>query len=401
MQVRLAAVAALLVGLSAGPAFAQYSDGKIKIGVLTDVSSSYAANAGKGSVEAAKIAVEEMGGKINGVPVELVVGDHQNKADIGVSIANRWFDLEQVDAVADLVNSAVALAVQDIAKKKEKVTLISGAGTFDLTGKACSPTGVHWTYDTWSLGRGIAEAVPQLGKKWFFITADYAFGHALEKGITNFIKPAGAEVVGSVKHPFNSNDFSSYILQAQASGADVIALANAGDDMNNALKQLNEFGIIKAGKKVAPMSIDVDNIHGLGLAAAQGSYYVTSFFADLNDDTRAFAKKFRERDGRSPGFIPAGVYSAVLHYLKAIEAAKTDEPKAVMAKMRELPIKDGFTDKGVLREDGRMVHDMYLVQIKMPAESKGPWDYLKLVQTIPGEVAFRPMKDGGCPHVQQ
>jgi branched-chain amino acid transport system substrate-binding protein len=390
---------AAITSLCAGTAQAQYSDDKIKIGVLTDMSGIYSENSGRGSVEAARIAIEEFGGKVNGKTIELVVGDHQNKADIGVSIANKWFDVEQVDAVADLVNSAVALAVQDIAKRKEKVTLLSGAGTFDLTGKACSPTGVHWTYDTWSLGKGIAEAVPNLGKKWFFITADYAFGHALERGITNFITKSGAEVVGSVKHPFNTSDFSSFILQAQAAKPDVIALANAGDDLNNAIKQLNEFGIAKQGIKMATMSLDVDNIHSLGLQAAQGSYYVVGFYADLDDDTRAFSKKFMERTKKGAGFIPAGVYSAVRHYLKAIEAAKTDEPKAVIAKMREMPVNDGFAKGGKLREDGRMVHDMFLLQVKTPAESKGAWDYLKLVKKIPGDTAFRPMADGGCPHV--
>ncbi len=401
MQLRLFQIlsAATLIGI--GSAQAQYSDDKIKIGVLTDMSGIYSENAGKGSVEAARLAIEEFGGKVNGKPIELVIGDHQNKADIGVSLANKWFDVEQVDAVADLVNSSVALAVQDIAKRKEKITLISGGGTFELTGKACSPTGAHWTYDTWSLGKGIAEALPQLGKKWFFITADYAFGHALERGITNFITKAGGEVVGSVKHPFNNPDFSSYILQAQAAKPDVIAFANAGDDLNNAIKQSNEFGIGKSNIKMATMSLDVDNIHGLGLQSAQGSMYVVGFYSDLDDDTRAFAKRYRDRVGRAPGFIPAGVYSAVRHYLKAIEASGTDDAKKVIAKMRDMPVNDGFAKGGKLREDGRMVHDMFLVQVKTPGESKGAWDYLKLVKTIPGDVAFRPMVPEECTYLKK
>jgi branched-chain amino acid transport system substrate-binding protein len=391
--------AAMLFGI--GAAQAQYTDDKIKIGVLTDMSGIYSENSGKGSVEAAKLAIEEFGGKVNGKAIELVIGDHQNKADIGVSIANKWFDVEQVDAVADLVNSAVALGVQDVAKRKEKITLISGGGTFDLTGKACSPTGAHWTYDTWSLGAGIAEALPQLGKKWYFITADYAFGHALEKGITNFVTKAGGEVGGSVKHPFNTADFSSYLLQAAAAKPDVIAFANAGDDLNNAVKQANEFGLNQKGIKMATMSMDVDNIHGLGLPAAQGAMYVVGFYADLDDDTRAFAKRYRDRMGRSPGFIPAGVYSAVRHYLKAIEASGTDDAKKVIAKMREMPINDGFAKGGKLREDGRMVHDMYLLQVKAPNESKGAWDYLKLVKVIPGNAAFRPMNPEECTYLKK
>jgi branched-chain amino acid transport system substrate-binding protein len=401
MRSTTATVVLLYAVFLSSQALAQYSDNKIKIGVLTDMSGVYAASTGKGSVEAAQIAVDEFGGKVNNIPIELVSSDHQNKPDVGIAIANRWFDTEQVDAITDLVNSSVALAVQNLAKEKGKATLISGGGTFDLTGKACSPTGVQWTFDTWSLGRGIAEALPQLGKKWFFITADYALGAALEAGTANFIKRAGGEVVGSVKHPLNTTDFSSYILQAQASKADVIALANAGDDLTNAVKQLHEFGIQQTNQKIAAMTLGVENIHGLGLSAAQGLLYVTPFFADLNEDTRAFAATYLKRTGRSPDFIPAGVYSVVRSYLKAIESAKTDDAKTVIAKMRMTPIHDGFTDKGVLREDGRMVHDMYLVQVKTPAESKGPWDYLKLVATVPGELAFRPMADGGCPFIKK
>jgi branched-chain amino acid transport system substrate-binding protein len=380
-----------------GTANAEISDGKVKIGVLTDLSGPYEQNSGSGSVEAAKMAAEEFGGKVNGKPIEIVSADHQNKPDIGAALARRWFDLDQVDAVTDLVNSAVAFAVLEIAKTDNKALLLTSAGSADFTGKACAPNNsVHWVYDTYEMGAAIGEAVPRLGKTWFFITADYVFGHALQEGATAFIEKNGGKVVGSVFHPLGTNDFSSFILQAQASKADVVAIANGGDDAINAVKSAREFGITEK-QKVVPFGLDsLPAIRALGLELGQGMMYVSPWLPDLNDEAKSFFAKFIARRKTAPSTFQVGTYSVVRSYLKAVEATGSDDPKTVITKMRDMPVNDAFAQGGKLRPDGRMVHDIYLVQIKSPAESKGEWDLLKRVATIPGDKAFRPIGEGGC-----
>ncbi len=395
------ALAAVL--LAAGAAQAQeISDGKVKLGILNDQSGVYADLAGPGSVEAAKMAVEDFGGKVAGMPIEIVFADHQNKPDIGASIANRWIDAEQVDIIVDVPTSSVALAIQEITKNKNRIHLNSTGGTSDLTGKACSPTTVHWTYDTYALANGTGSAMVKAGgDTWFFITADYAFGHALENDTANAVERAGGKVLGKVRAPFPNNDFSSFLLQAQGSGAKVIGLANAGGDTINAIKQAREFGITQAGQKLAGLLTFISDIHSLGLETTQGLVLTTGFYWDQNDEARKWSKRWSERmGGRMPTMVQAGVYSGVMHYLKAIEAAKTDEAKAVMAQMKKTPINDFFAKNGKIREDGRMVHDMLLVEVKKPGESKYPWDYYKVIREIPGDEAFRPMDKGNCPLVQ-
>jgi branched-chain amino acid transport system substrate-binding protein len=389
---------ALALALHWSPAFAEMSGGKVKVGVLTDLSGPYEQNSGQGVVEAAKMAAEEFGGKINGVPIEIVSADHQNKPDIGASIARRWFDLEGVDAVADLVNSAVGFAVLEVAKANNKAVLLTSAGSADFTGKACAPNNsVHWVYDTYEMGSAIGQALPQLGKTWFFVTADYVFGRALQDGATAFIEKNGGKVLGSVRHPLGTSDFSSFMLQAQASNADVVAIANGGDDAINAVKTAREFGLTDK-QKVVPFGLDsLPAIHATSLPLAQGMMYVSPWLPDRDDAAKAFFAKFLERRKTAPSTFQVGTYSAVRSYLKAVEATNSDDPKVVIAKMREMPVNDAFTPNGHLRPDGRMVHDVYLVQIKSPAESKSEWDLLKLVATIPGDKAFRPLEAGGCP----
>jgi branched-chain amino acid transport system substrate-binding protein len=391
-------VAAFAVALYGSPAFAEMSGGKVKVGVLTDLSGPYEQNSGQGVVEAAKMAAEEFGGKVNGVPIEIVSADHQNKPDIGAAIARRWFDLEGVDAVADLVNSAVGFAVLEVAKTNNKAVLLTSAGSADFTGKACAPNNsVHWVYDTYEMGSAIGQALPQLGKTWFFVTADYVFGRALQDGATAFIEKNGGKVLGSVRHPLGTSDFSSFMLQAQASKADVVAIANGGDDAINAVKTAREFGLTDK-QKVVPFGLDsLPAIHATSLPLAQGMMYVSPWLPDRDDAAKAFFAKFLERRKTAPSTFQVGTYSAVRSYLKAIEATNSDDPKIVIAKMREMPVNDAFTANGHLRPDGRMVHDVYLVQIKSPAESQGEWDLLKLVATIPGDKAFRPLDAGGCP----
>ncbi|HXX02996.1 MAG TPA: ABC transporter substrate-binding protein [Xanthobacteraceae bacterium] len=391
-------LAALL--LLAPAARAQMSGGKVKIGVLSDLSGPYEQNSGTGSVEAAKMAAEEFGNKVNGTPVEVVAADHQNKPDIGAAIARRWFDLEGVDAVTDLVNSAVAFAVLEVAKTDNKAVLLTSAGSADFTGKACAPdNSVHWVYDTYEIGSAIGQAVPQLGKTWFFITADYVFGRALQDGATAFIEKNGGKVVGSVRVPLGTTDFSSFMLQAQSSKADVVALANGGDDAINSVKSAREFGITDK-QKVVPLGLDsLPAIRATGLQLAQGMMYVSPWLPDRDAAAKAFFAKFLERRKTAPSTFQVGTYSVVRSYLKAVEATNSDDPKVVIAKMRETPVDDAFTPNGRLRPDGRMVHDVYLVQIKSPAESKGEWDLLKLVATIPGDKAFRPLEAGGCPAI--
>lgn len=385
----------------AGAAQAQVSDGKIKIAVMNDMAGVYADPSGMGSVEAVRMAVEEVGGKIGGKPVEIVFADHQNKPDVGASLVNKWIDTEQVDAIVDVPTSSVALAVQEITKNKNRAFLVSGGGAAQLTGEACSPTTAHWTYDTYALAQGMGSyGVKVLGDSWYFLTVDYAFGHALESSLTAVLKASGGKVVGSSRHPLNNTDFSSYLLQAQGSRAKVVALANAGGDTTNAIKQAQEFGLPQGGQVLASLLMFPTDIHSLGLKAAQGLVMMDGWNPDRDDDSRAFAKAYMARTGKMPSMIQTGSYSAVRHYLKAIEASGTDDAKIVVAKMREIPVNDAFAKGGKLRADGRMVHDMYLMQVKSPEESKGPWDYTKVLSTIPGDQAYRPLDKGGCPLVK-
>ena len=393
-----AAIAASLAGL-AGTAGAQVTDGVVKIGVLSDMSSLYADIGGPGSVVAAKMAVEDyLKASKSSLKVEIVSADHQNKPDVGSQIARQWYDVDKVDAIVDVPNSGVALAVSQITKDKNKVFLVSGAATADLSGKACSPNTIHWTYDTWMLANGTGSAIVKTGgDTWFFLTADYAFGLALERDTEAVVTKLGGKVLGKVRHPLNAQDFSSFLLQAQASKAKVIGLANAGGDTINSIKQASEFGIVKGGQSLAGMLVFLSDIHGLGLEKAQGLIFTETFYWDLNDQTRAWTKRFVvDSKGKYPTMVQAGVYSAVLHYLKAIDAGKTDTGAKVVAQMKSMPTDDALFGKGTIRKDGRKLHPAYLVEVKKPSESKGPYDYYKIRATIPADQAFRPEKDGGC-----
>ena len=394
-------VAALAV--AAASVHAQVSDGVIKIGVLNDQSSLYADLAGQGSVVAARMAVEDFGAEKKGMKVEIVSADHQNKPDVGSSLARQWLDVDKVDVIVDVPNSGVALALNQIVRDKGKALLVSGAATADLTGKACSPNTIHWTYDTWALANGTGNAIVKTGgDTWFFLTADYAFGHALERDTEAVVTKAGGKVLGKVRHPLNTQDFSSFLLQAQASKAKIIGLANAGGDTTNAIKQAAEFGLVKGGQNLAGLLVFITDVHALGLDKAQGLIMTETFYWDTNDKTRAFAKKFAERNRQiHPTMIHAGVYSATLHYLKAVEALKSDDGTKVIAKMKEMPTDDPLFGKGTIRADGRKVHPAYLFEVKKPSESKGPWDYYKLRSTIPAEQAFRPIDQGDCPLVKK
>lgn len=392
------AMGASAAALIASGATADISDGKVKIGVLTDMSSTYSDLAGPGALAAAEMAVEDFGGTVAGAPIELVSADHQNKADIAANKAREWGDSAEVDAFAELVTTSVALAVFEIAKQQNKIALVSGAASSPLTGKACIPTGIHYTYNTRALAVGTGAAVvKEGGDSWYFLTADYAFGESLERDVAAVVKAEGGNVLGSIKHPFPASDFSSFVLQAQGSGAKVVGLANAGADTVNAIKAANEFGLVAAGQSIAALLTFITDIHALGLDTAQGIQLTTGFYWDLNDETRAWSQRFFERTGRMPTMVQAGVYSSVSHYLKAIDAAGTDATDAVMAKMRELPVNDFFAKNGQVRSDGRMVHDMYLARVKSPSESEGPWDYYEILRTIPGEEAFGPLSESACP----
>jgi branched-chain amino acid transport system substrate-binding protein len=393
---------AMFVGLAcAGGAHAQISDDVVRIGVLTDMNSLYSDATGTGSLIAAQMAGEDFGGKVKGKPIEVMGADHQNKPDVGSNIARQWYDTGKVDAIVDVPTSSIALAVQQITREKNKVFLMSGPGASDLTGAACSPNGIHWTYDTYALSQVGGKAMVARGEdSWFFITADYAFGHALERDAADVVKANKGKVLGAVRAPLNTNDFSSFLLQAQASKAKVIGLANAGGDTQNAIKQAAEFGLQKNGQKLVALLFQITDTHSLGLATAQGMILTEGFYWDMDDASRAFSKRFLERAGHMPTMIQAGVYSAVTHYLKAIDAAGTDEARAVIARMKATPISDFFAKNGHIREDGRMVHDMYLVQVKTPGESKGEWDLYKILATIPGDQAYRPLAEGGCPLVK-
>jgi len=395
-------LAGLAIALSGGAAQAQISDDVVKIGVLTDMSSLYSDATGKGSLVATQMAVEDFGGKVKGKPIVVLAGDHQNKPDVGVNIARNWIDNDKLDAVFDVPTSSVALAVSTLLTEKNKIFINSGGGSSDLTGKACSPIFVHYTYDTYALSSVAGKAMVKRGEDtWFFLTADYAFGHALERDATNIVKAAGGKVVGSVRHPLNTSDFSSFLLQAQASKAKVIALANAGGDSTNAQKQAAEFGITQGGQKLIALLQEITDTHSLGLQQEQGLILTDGFYWDMNDETRAFSKRFLAKVGHMPTMIQAGLYSATMHYLQAIDATGTDDTAKVMAKMKATPINDFFAKNGHIREDGRMVHDMYLFEVKKPSESKGEWDLYKLLATVPGDEAFRPMSEGGCPYIKK
>ena len=384
--------------LLAGTAMAQTA---VKIGVLNDRSGIYADLSGEGSVIAARMAVEDFDAAGKGITVEIVSADHQNKPDVASTIARQWYDQDGVDLIVDVPTSSAAFAVSDITKEKGKIFMNSGAGSADLTGAKCSPNTIHWTYDTWALAHGTGNAVVQTGgKSWFFITADYAFGQALETDTSAVVTAAGGEVLGTVKHPFPGTDFSSFLLQAQSSGAQVIGLANAGGDTVNTIKQASEFGITQAGQSLAGLLIFITDIHALGLETAQGLVLTEAFYWDLNDDTRAWSERFAaENGGNKPTMVHAGVYASVLHYLKAVEATGGKETEALLASMKSTPTSDPLFGEGSVREDGRVIHDMYLFKVKAPADSTGPWDYYETMATIPAADAFRPMEEGGCPFV--
>jgi branched-chain amino acid transport system substrate-binding protein len=402
MKMKLKTLVAAAALALAGTAQAQISGNVVKIGVLSDMSSLYADIGGPGSVVAAKMAIEDFKAKDKGLNVEVVFADHQNKPDIGTQIANRWYDAEGVDVILDVPNSGVALAVSAVTKDKNKVFINSGAASSDLTGSKCTPNTVHWTYDTWMLAHGTGGAMVKTGgDSWFFLTSDYAFGHALERDTMEVVKSSGGKVLGAVRHPLNTQDFSSFLLQAQASKAKVIGLANAGGDTVNSIKQASEFGITKGGQQLAGLLVFLSDVHGIGLEKAQGLVLTETWYWDMNDQSRAWAKRFAAaNNNKYPTMVHAGVYAGVLHYLKAVAALKSDDGAKVVAKMKELPTDDPLFGKGSIREDGRKIHQAYLFEVKKPGESKGPYDYYKTRATIPAEQAFRPLKDGGCPLVK-
>ncbi|MBB5703168.1 branched-chain amino acid transport system substrate-binding protein [Ochrobactrum daejeonense] len=398
----LALATAALFAATAISSAAEISDGKVKIGILNDQSGVYADFGGKWSFEAAKMAAEDFGGKVLDAPIEIITADHQNKPDVASNIARQWYDTEQVDSIMELTTSSVGLAVQALSKDKKKITINTGAATTELTGKQCTPYGFHWAYDTHALAVGTGGAmVEQGGDSWFFLTADYAFGYSLEEQTGNFVKSKGGKVLGAVRHPLATTDYSSFLLQAQASGAKVVGLANAGLDTSNAIKQAAEFGIVAGGQRLAALLFTLAEVHGLGLEAAQGLTLTESFYWDRDDESRAFAKRFFDRTGRMPNMVQAGTYSAVTQYLKAIKEAGTDETEAVAKKMHEMPVEDVFARNGKVTPNGRMVTDLYLMEVKKPDESKTPWDYYKVLATIPGDQAYTKPEESGCPLVTQ
>lgn len=396
----IAAGACLMWAFSPRVSGAGISDDVVKIGILNDQSGTYADLAGPGSVVAAKMAIEEMGGKVAGKSVDLIVGNHQNKADVGAAIARSWFDQDGVDMIADFSNSSVGFAVQRLAQERGKVALIAAAST-DFTGKACTPTSAQWVYNSYTNGYGLAKVLTaQQYKSWFLITVDYAFGHAFANDMRKAVEAGGGKVVGEVRHPLNTADMSSFLLQAQSSKADIIAFASAGSDMTTAIKQAGEFGITPNQALAAP-AVFLTDVHSMGLKVGQNLKFVTAFYWNRNDETRAWSKRFFERHGAMPTMTHAGVYSSVLHYLKAVDAAQTDDAAAVMEKMRELPVQDVFAENGYLRADGQMIHDMYLVEVKSPEMSKEPWDYYEVLATIPGDEVFKPLAESECPLIKQ
>lgn len=396
MLKRLIMVLACGAGLQL-PAVAQISDDVVKIGVLTDMGGVTADITGKGSVAAAEMAVQEFGGTVLGKPIQVISADHQHKTDLGASIARQWYDADKVDVIVDVPNSSIALAVQAIARQSKRLVLFSGAGTTALTNEQCSPYGFHWTYDTYAMAHGTASAVVRAGgKSWFILASDYAFGAQLAKDTSTVVTAEGGKVIDIVKHPLNLGDFSSLLLQAQSSGANIIGLANAGDDTINAIKQAGEFGITRKGQSLAAMILMINDVHSLGLKAAQGTYLTTASYWDMNPSTRAWSKTFMQKTGAMPSMLQAGVYGSVLHYLKAVKAAGTDNAEKVAAAMRAMPINDAFTENAHIREDGRVLRDMYLARVKTPAASKYPWDYFEIVRKIPAEDTVIPLSASKC-----
>jgi branched-chain amino acid transport system substrate-binding protein len=394
----LSLAAVLLVALGLRPCAAQISDDVVKIGVLTDLSGPASDATGAGSVAAAEMAVADFGGQVAGKPIEVISANHQLKPDIGAAIARQWYDTDHVDLIVDVPISAVGLAVQEVSRQKQKLFIAHSTGTSDFTGKLCSPYSMQWVFDTYALAAGTARAVTQRGgKSWFFLTADYAFGHSLEHDASTVVEANGGTVVGSVRHPYASPDLSSFIVQAQASNAKIIGIASGPPDNINAIKLGGEFGVFQGGQQMAGLLVLITDVHALGLKAAQGLLLTTSFYWDMDDQTRAWSKRFFDKLHKMPTMWQAGIYSSVTHYLKAIQATGTDEPLKVAAKMREMPVEDFFARHGTLRADGLMVHDLYLVEVKKPQDSKYPWDYYKILETIPGDKAFPPADPAVCP----
>lgn len=391
------AAAILVSSLFATAAQAAVSDNEIRIGYLADMSGTYRDLSGPGGLEALKMAIEDFGGTVDGKKIVTFNADDLNKPDVGANTVRQWVDERNVDMVTGLVASSVVLAASKVVEQADKLALISGAAASSLTNESCSPNHIHWTYDTYALANGTANAIlKDGGKRWYILTADYAFGHSMEADIKKVVESEGGEVVGTARHPFPSSDFSSYILQAQGSGADVIALANAGADTVNSLKTASEFGVTQSGQKLAGMVVFLNDIHAMGLDVTQGLMLTTGWYWDMNEETRAWAKRYQERTKRMPTMVQAGIYSATTHYLNAVKATGSDDTKTVRAHMAKTPVNDMFATNGKIREDGRMVHDMYLVQVKTPAESKGEWDLYKMVRTIPADEAYRPLADSQC-----
>jgi branched-chain amino acid transport system substrate-binding protein len=395
--------AALLVGHVAAAQTAKISDDVVKIGVLTDMSGQFSHESGEGAVTAVKMAVEDFGGTVLGKPIEVVVADHQNRNEVAIAKAREWYDVDKVDMIANLINSAIALAVTDVAKQKDRIAIVNGSGSSRLTGDSCTPNSIHYAYDTYALAVGTGKAlIKEKLDSWYFLTADYAFGHALEADTAAVVKASGGTVVGSVRYPIDTSDHSAFLLQAQASKAKVVAIAGSGTAFLNAVKAAKEYGLADGGKQtLAGLLVWITDVHALGLETAQGLVLTNGFYWDRDDETRAFAKRFFAKLGRMPHMGDAGDYSSTMHYLKAIAAAGTDDAKTVMAKMREMPVNDFFAKDGRIREDGRFVHDMYVYEVKKPSESKGPWDYYKLRAAIPGNEAFRPLAESKCPLVKK
>ena len=374
----------------------------VKIGLLLDMSGPYADITGPNSVAAAQMAIDDFGGKVLGKKIELLSADTLNKPDITAALAREWFDSKNVDAIMDVAATAPSLAALEVARPRNKIVVLTSPASARLTNEACTPTSIHWTYDTYALAHGTGKAAVKQGfDTWFFVTADYTFGTDLEKDVTRVVREGGGKVLGSVRAPLNTLDFSSFLLQAQASKAKIIALANGGNDTVNSIKQAQEFGVVQGGQKLAGMLIFLSDIHSLGIDKAQGLVLTTAFYWDRDEASRAWSKRYFEKTGRMPSMSQAGTYSATMHYLKAVQAAGTDATDAVMKKMRETPVNDFFATNGKIREDGRMVHDMYLAEVKSPSESKGPWDYYKILQTIPGDEAFQPLSESRCPLVKK
>jgi branched-chain amino acid transport system substrate-binding protein len=398
---------ALAAGVAlAGPAYAQtakLSDDVVRIGVLTDMSGQFSHESGEGSVTAVKMAVEDFGGTVLGKPIEVIVADHQNRNEVAIAKAREWYDVGKVDLIANLINSSIALAVTNVAQEKNRVAIVNGSGSSRLTGDSCTPNSIHYAYDTYALAQGTGKALIKEGlKSWYFLTADYAFGHALEGDTASVVKANGGTVVGSIRYPIDTADHSSFLLQAQASKANVVAIAGSGTTFINAVKSAKDFGLAEGGKQtIAGLLVWITDIDSMGLSAAQGLVLTNAFYWDRDEETRAFSKRFFAKMKRMPHMGDAGDYSSTMHYLNAIKAAGTDDAKTVMAKMREMPVNDFFAKNGRVREDGRFVHDMYVYEVKKPSDSKYAWDYYKLRSVIPGDEAFRPLSDSKCPLVKK